>query len=128
MKTLALILLTGVCFSQTITRVTDAKHPVATPEAIAAASKPVDPPKVVIPDIPVGYQDQFKTVVIRQKDIQIDELRLQAQYNADVKAADQANADGMAIETKVLAQFKLDPAKYTTLYQGDKMVIVEKKK
>jgi hypothetical protein len=119
MKKLVLVLLAGMCFAQT--KPVKESHPTDGPGKVDT-----NPIVVPIPDIPVGYQDQFKTLVIKQKDIQLDEMQLQARYQADIKAADQANAEGLALETKVLAQFKLDPAKYTTVYKDGKIVIVAK--
>lgn len=128
-KALALILLTGMSFAQS-------KPKPGKPVSKPAVVKPVAPPPVetkadakppALPEISADYQSQFKTIVIRQKDIQIDELQLQARYLDDTKATDRANAEGQVIETKLLQELKLDPKKYTTVYQGDKMVIVEKK-
>ena len=112
MTKLALILLTGMAFAQA--------KPAVTP-------KPVDPPKITVPEVPENYQSKFKTLVIKQKDLQIDELSLQQRYAADVKATDQVNADGQALEAKLMEDLKLDPKKYTVSYKEDRMQIVEKK-
>jgi hypothetical protein len=102
MTKFALILLTGMAFAQ-------------------------EKPAAKLPEVPLDYQSKFKTLVIKQKDLQIDELSLQQRYAADVKAADQVNADGQTLEAKLLADLKLDPKKYTVSYKEDKMQIVEKK-
>lgn len=107
MKRLAIILLAGMAFAQ--------DKPKETPK-----------PEVKLPEISVEYQDKFKTLVIKQQNLRIDESNLQRQFDADEKALALVNTEGLAIEAKLMAELKLDPKKYTTLYKDDKMIIVER--
>ena len=71
MKKLALVLLAGMCFAQT--KPVKESHPTDGPGKVDT-----NPVVVPIPDIPVGYQDQFKTLVIKQKDIRDGEVLVTA--------------------------------------------------
>lgn len=98
MKKLALLLLAGTCFAQA--------------------------PK--LPDINTDYQNKFLIIVTKQQKVALDETNLQKQWDADQKQLDSINADGRALEAKLMADLKLDPTKYTVIFKDDKMQIIPK--
>ena len=93
-------------------------------------TKPVESTKpsvsATLPEVPANYQDQFKTLLIKQKNLIIDERAAKDAYDADQAALTKVNSEGQALEAKILGDLKLDPKKYTTTYNGEKVVVVEK--
>ena len=87
--------------------------------AALAAPKP-------FPDVPVEYQSRFKSLVIKQKDLALEEMTLQNKYLADKKAEEAINAEGQELEHKMFVDLKLDPSKYSVSYKDGQMVIIAK--
>lgn len=86
-----------------------------------------DKPKAM-PEVTQEHQNQYKSLVIKDKNLQLDEQQLQLRYIADEQAKTANQAELEKFKAKVLIDLKLDPAKYSVVAAGDDSVkIVEKK-
>jgi hypothetical protein len=83
-------------------------------------------PTEKLPDVPVTYQDKFKTAIIKLQSAQLDENQLSAKFQQDEKDKTAAQAEAADIESKLLTELKLDPKKYTVQYKDNKVQIVAK--
>jgi hypothetical protein len=118
-KAILILLLAGICTAQ-------AKHKTVppVPPKVEDATKPAEVTK--LPDVPAEWQAKFLPVVIKQKDIQIEEQNLQTRYAADEQLKATVNAQGQALEAECVKALKLDPEKFVVQYKDDKMVVVAK--
>lgn len=82
--------------------------------------------KKPLPEIPVQQQSDYKSAVIKLKDIQIDEMTLQARFSIEEQLKQVSLGMQSAIEANILRDLKLDPAKFAVVYQNEKVQVIAK--